>query len=416
MKDKAIIVGVFLLGLLPMSSVFPYMFTADITANIDGEDHSHSFKFNSVEEVLDTFTEEYIDEHFSDQIEKFDSTSDYASGDLTLRGLPVHVEYNTPPPDSSLTVQDDQMYTLDIEIPDAFSEPLEFTAGSLDELDEELKEFFKGEDNTVIKEVFQAMVSSTPYDPLAGNPDSLMANMIDKNYILGDNVIFGGYHSLNLFSLNPNYSSSYDGSHTVKSVTLPLHYSHVFPNNRTTLLVNMPVSRYEYDKSISYDGQVDVALKNKINDYWSMTPSVAVGGEGSQDMGSFSLVYSGFLKNQLAYPYHGWSFGVNNMAGYLQTQDLNFADYQLDYGLKNWAYENGIDMGHAWRKLLVNVGVSHTNLTGSEWYYDHYETVSLSLAKTKTEKGVRYKQLSLNTDYVYTKNYHRASLGLMYQI
>ena len=183
------------------------------------------------------------------------------------------------------------------------------------------------------------------------------------------------------------------------------------------LLINMPVSRYQYDQSVGYEAQLGIALKNKVTDRWSLTPQVAVGGEGSVDMGSISMVYSGFLKSDVVYPYNNWFFHLDNMAGYLQTQNINIDEYAMDYGLKNWAFESGGSVGYSWVHYMMDVGFSHTKIAGNvDWYYDNYNTATLSLARTKAIKGVKYRQLAVDASYVFASdNYKLVQLGLAYQ-
>ena len=271
------------LVMLPLLSLAS-MFEADVTVYHDGVATEHNFSFNSMQDAIDAFSDDFLEANFSQY-----STTDSAEGQVNLRGLTATFSYNMAQP--AMNAYGEDLSSLEIYIPGVVDQI--FYGTDKNDLDQQAEEWFKGDDggSSTITKIFQAMVSQTPYDPIAGNPNSLEADMIHLAFTTGQSIDETSLGSSNLFGIGSYYDYS-EGNNTIQSLSVPLNYAHSFASGKRILLIDIPLYFYDYDDSTSYSGEISMGLKNIINRYWSLTPTIAVGGLGSEDMGlSFPGVF-----------------------------------------------------------------------------------------------------------------------------
>jgi|GEM_PF-5771173 len=395
--------------LLPTTSIANMFDGTVYVINDDGTTNQHSFSFNSIQDAIDTFSDTYLEENFPTY-----DVNDSAYGTVNLRGLTATFSYNMATTSNNNDGATAGLSSLTLVIPGVVDEV--FYGSSKNDLDDQVKEWFKGNggETGVLTQIYQAMVSQTPYDPIAGNPNSLMADMINLAYTTGESINETTIGSGNLFGIGGQYDYS-DHYNTIQSLAVPLSYAHSFASGKRILLIDMPLYFYYYDKSTSYSGEISVGLKNIINRYWSLTPSIAVGGLGSVDMGSVSLVYSGFLNSTLNLPKNNWVFSLYNMAGYLKTGEITLDDYNIAYDLNNWAFNNGVGLHYRFNHMTTGLRYTYTNTEGDPWYDNHYQTIDIDLANNKQTDTLNYSPITLKLSYTFTNNGEKMySAGIKY--
>ena len=110
----------------------------------------------------------------------------------------------------------------------------------------QLKDFLTGKTyagSVFLKSLTQAFIDSTPIDPVAGNPNSFMATLVNNDYQNNTDILLTGDPTgLNRFSLTPRYTGNItEASHNnpkthQKSIYLPLTFAHYFNKNNRLLL------------------------------------------------------------------------------------------------------------------------------------------------------------------------------------
>ena len=107
------------------------------------------------------------------------------------------------------------------------------------------KDWLKNNHNGLLQKILKATVADTPYDMVAGNPNSLMANMADNTFQRGGGGVLGNFLSY----VSPNASTHYfkfNGDEKKASVySLPIGKTFKFDNG-SKLMFDMPV--YYTDK------------------------------------------------------------------------------------------------------------------------------------------------------------------------
>lgn len=348
------------------TSGFAAMFEGNIT--VDG--NTKHVSYNSIQELVDTFSNDGLRKLFP----AYNNNSIVTTNNLSLRGLPATFNYvgaNTE---------------LVLAVPDAGINK-SFTGATRNESEQQLRDFFKGEGNAdaLISQLLQAFVEKTPFDPIAGNPGSMMGLMIKNAFATGAGVWMnrgGEARSANFFSLTPQYSQNSIEGQKSQELVLPIGYSHYFANGNSALLFSLPIAVQKDSGSYSYNAGLSMALQQYIMKYWRVTPIISINTGGSKDLGSFALAYAGFLKSDVMLPWQNWQFGIHNMAGYLRTHPLRIRGYSIEYRLKNWTTENGLSAAYFVQNapLGVEAKYSHTDmLGGSKWYIDHYNNIGLNI-------------------------------------
>src|SRR5690606_11290026 len=139
------------------------LFDVTLSWNNNGTLVTENFSFNDAEEAIDVVDIDFIIDKWGQS--GFNETTDTAIADIKFRGVPIQ-----------LTYQQGNKLILDIPSLGIYQEFTDDPQGD-DALDQ-LKDFLveKGE-NEILTQINKAAAASTSFDPVAGNPSSLMSTM-----------------------------------------------------------------------------------------------------------------------------------------------------------------------------------------------------------------------------------------------
>jgi phage-related protein len=281
--------------------------------------------------------------------------------------------------------------------------------GTSKQIQDKVENYFKTSGGkSFLKSLFSTTVATTPYDPIAGNPSSYMARLINNNFNLATTTQFGnGYDDLNLFSINPSFKdySAGDNDTTVKQTILPLRDTY-YLSDHTALIFDMPITLLQADKTSTYTLTLGFGVAHQIIDSknftWSILPSLHAGATGSMDLGSATILYDGAVANRLTVPYQKFTFGYTNDLSWLQTQSVNVGDIEIPYDIENWATQNGLDMSYHINSDYI-VGGYYTRmdiLSGQRWYIPSSNEVGVKFNITNKHNGATYNQLTASLGYL----------------
>lgn len=356
------------------------------------------------ESIIDLF-DHYEDGTLDSIINGYDDTK-AAFGQIDFRGIPM-------------TLQFDDNAVLTFNVPDAGINNMTFDGGNQEASFELLKDWLKDNKDGLMKKILKAGVENTPYDMVAGNPNSLMATMTDTSFQRAGGGVLGNFVSY----ISPNASEhSFDFDGTTKKAkvySLPLAKTFKFGESGYALLFDMPLTYADLDGSVSYAAQLGLGLKiplvNNDTVKWNLIPAGRVGAIGSEDMLSGGLLYSGTLTSDLQITSGKFTYGLTNMAGYIRDYSLKIDDYEIEYDLQNSVFKNGVslrwDFADRW---ALNGSYSYTFYTGSELFIDDYHDTGLALIR-KFEKGSIFSGMALVGNYSFGSNdYHAYRLGISF--
>ena len=349
------------------------------------------------ESVIDLF-DRYEDGTLDSIISGYDDTK-ASFGQIDFRGIPM-------------TLRFDDNAVLTFNVPDADIHNMTFDGGSQEESFQLLKDWLKNNKDGLMKKILKAGVEKTPYDMVAGNPNSLMATMTDNSFQRAGGGVLGNFVSY----ISPNasqHSFDFDGdTKKAKVYSLPLAKTFNFGNSGYALLFDMPLTYADMDGSVSYAVQLGLGLKIPVinNDKmsWNLIPAGRVGAIGSEDMLSGGILYSGTLTSDLQIPVGNFTYGLTNMVGYIRDYSLKVDDYEIEYDLQNTIFKNGVSVRWDFAdKWALNGSYAYTFYSGSELFIDDYHDTGVALVR-KFDKGSFFSGMALVGNYAFGSNDYQA--------
>lgn len=349
------------------------------------------------ESVIDLF-DRYEDGTLDSIISGYDDTK-ASFGQIDFRGIPM-------------TLRFDDNAVLTFNVPDADIHNMTFDGGSQEESFQRLKDWLKNNKDGLMKKILKAGVEKTPYDMVAGNPNSLMATMTDNSFQRAGGGVLGNFVSY----ISPNasqHSFDFDGdTKKAKVYSLPLAKTFNFGNSGYALLFDMPLTYADMDGSVSYAAQLGLGLKIPVinNDKmsWNLIPAGRVGAIGSEDMLSGGILYSGTLTSDLQIPVGNFTYGLTNMVGYIRDYSLKVDDYEIEYDLQNTIFKNGVSVRWDFAdKWALNGSYAYTFYSGSELFVDEYHDTGVALVR-KFDKGSFFSGMALVGNYAFGSNDYQA--------
>jgi hypothetical protein len=304
------------------------------------------------------------------------TTNSAAVADVSLRGVPATISYNA------------NSATLRLVIP-SIGVDESFAGATRDQSQDMALDWLKGGGGSAMTRFLQQAVASTPVDPMAGNPNSLMNQMgaADFGAALGGaggtGSSFGATGTGSRFGAMARFGSYSASGYDTTVWSLPLGYEYGFSNGME-LVVDAPITLVETSGAQSYSGSVGLGLRIPIalpweSVKWSLTPVLRGGGVGSVDAGAVGGMWSGSVTSVLDLRVDEASTAtIGNMVSRLQTLPIDVAGYNVSYELTNFMFRNGLIYTRRlteWggRQVSGSVFVVDTRFTGDALYVNSYQ-------------------------------------------
>lgn len=348
----------------------------------------------SFKSILDLF-DKYEDGELNTIINGYDKMAP-ASGSINFRGIMMYLDF-------------DSSNNLNFKVPNI---DIDMTFNSIDGTQESsfdaLTDYLKANQDDLLKKILNATVSETPYDLVAGNPNSMMSMMVNSSYNIAQNNLYGAMVSY----LSPNASQhnfSFQGQDVEATIlSLPLGYSFNFGNSGWALVLDMPLTYMDIDGSVSYAAQLGISLNIPCTSYWNLVVSGRAGAIGSEDMLSGGALFGGSVASNLKVPVGKWEFGMTNLAGIIKDFSLKVADYEIEYDLQNYAFKNGLSVAYNFTdKYSTMLEYNYTFYTGDDLFIDKYNEITFYLTRL-FEKGSFVEGISLVGNYTFDGDIYKA--------
>jgi hypothetical protein len=220
-------------------------------------------------------------------------------------------------------------------------------------------------------------LADTAGDPLAGNPNALMNQMIAGDF--GHAVADATGASQPGASLDARFGSFSGSGLTSNNISLPLGYSWRL-SARDGLDLDVPLSITDTSGAKSYSGNVGVLWRHRVLTNWTLQPSVRFGGVGSADLGSAAGAWSVGLNSTVKFDLPAsWQLVVANGITYISSIPVSIGKYSIDYKLSNVVFRNGLiatrDLGFKLANLPMrgSLFIVDTRFTGDAVYTSSYQ-------------------------------------------
>lgn len=388
-------VTVLMLGSLPASA-------ADLfSVTVDTEGVTQGAGSNDIRDLVD-----FIENGNYQDINAAYTLMSIATSLYNFRGVPATVEYPTAGS------------TLIFEIPSiGISETFSEATRALSE--EALIDFLEANQNGILTALLQELARTSPVDPVAGNPNSLMSKMVaadfDNATTVGPGNSFkatssgeGDEDAPNLIGLQARFGRFAAGDFNSNVIDLPFSYVVPLADPRYAVSFDVPLTVVSTEGSRSYAGSLGLGARLPVLDNWFVTPAFRFGATGSLTVGGAALLYSGSITSNYEFEVAGVDFSLGNGFTAIQTAPLSFSDADLDYDLTNFVFRNGLgasgDTGFTlfsepvtWEAAIVN-----TQFLGDKLFVKGATDVSVSFGTEASENGLTWDSLRLGLTYTFT--------------
>ncbi|MCQ2966604.1 MAG: hypothetical protein MJ250_07720 [Alphaproteobacteria bacterium] len=366
---------------------------AVIDMKISQSGYSQQKDFKNVMDVIDAFNDGELDKYYSG------FNQDLASnGYLNFRGIQVNMAF-----DGARSIGSGK---LTVDIP-SIGYHKEYTATdsnlTLKSAFKQFKEDLKKNHDDLLKKLLKEGVSHTPYDAIAGNPSSLLSQMVTmstNNGILSTTSYDDGYVVMLSPSASHHEVRMAGKKTTIDQYTLPLGYAFKFGNG-WALGFDMPLSYTDTDGSKTYTGQIGLTVQAPIYkadpiktdgefvskpgfEAWYLIPAFRIGATGSEDLLSGGALYMGSLTSKMVFNITDrFGFDIVNMGSKSKSYKLDIQGYEIDYDIDSNIFKNGINIRtNLSKNFNLDVYFYDTRFKGkTKMYIDHYDEVGFKITK-----------------------------------
>lgn len=380
----------------------------DLTVTTEGVSGQSSY--SNIEDLFDV-----VDDVAFDSINSSYTDTSIATALLNVRGVPVVMEF----PDSGPTLVF-RVESLGVEET--------FTGADRDASEAALRDFLENEGQYIIDDLLEEFVATTPFDPVAGNPNSLQSNMVTTSHEIGTaigdepSLVPRGNNqtkSATLTGVNARFGAYTVDGKNVDVFTLPIKQQFALDDTGMALIFQAPLTVVNTDGSYSGSGILASGIRVPILPNWSVTPSASFGAVASRDAGSLALMYGANVTSNVAFPVFGLRGTLGNTLGITQTLPTDYGDFTAGYDLTNIITRNGVgisgDVEVMETELSWEASVANTQFFGDEVYIDNYTDIAVSFGMDTAIDGVLWEQLRVGVTYTFSnKDYDGFRLNLGY--
>jgi len=287
-----------------------------------------------------------------------------------------------------------------------------FSAQTADETFAQLKAFLTQSDVAGLIQRESARVSA--FDPVAGNPASLMARAVawdffNAFYPFASNVTGGSAMIAQvggtpagaapgpfrpLPGIGARYDRFTDQGQATQGFTLPLSYtfrSDLDP--RRQFAINLPLTVVDIDGARAYLGTLNASLRLPVARNWALTGALGYSQVRATDLGTAGQLGSIALTSAYVFRTGFGDLALGNMVGYYKTISGTIGGIKTDSGIANTVLRNGLLWSEraAWlgSGMTIEYTLVNTHYLGSELYLKNYTEIGVNVGSNKRADSVR---------------------------
>jgi len=315
--------------------------------------------------------------------------------------------------------------TLIVSIPQA-GVTQTFTGATRDDSLTIFKDFIR--DAGTNHQLLKAYARFSPIDPIAGNPNSLMAQMPQADYLLGHLSPLSGCDCC--WSAQPIVRQVQIGTYVARAfskgfdttvVTLPLRYS-FSPDLRWAFILDALVTYLRNGGASSVVSSLGVGLRVPIGENWSLTPVVRGGFGGTLDLCTSGTFVSTGATSVFNYKIFDCVFSLTNYAGFINSTNFWMTGVNFNYNLHSWVLKNGFSITSCdaftlcQRPINFSVSFIDSYFTKNHLFIRHYDEVGVSLIANCLIPHLEYDCLTCGFAYQFgEKEYKAYQFNFVYQ-
>lgn len=385
----------------------------DITVRVG--DIVDTRSFNSFSDLL-----QIAEDGAYEQINAAYQEGQAAFAELNLRGLGAEITYAGAGSD------------LELSIP-GIDFARTFTGETRAQSEAALEAFLKNNSDELLTDILNELAASTAVDPVAGNPSSLQARLIDAAFSMGSSVgadlgartevEIGPVGSQSLFGFGAKAGRYTADEFEMDVVNVPLSYKMPLTDAGTILSFSLPLTYMKTEDAATYSASFGVGLQLPVTSNWSLTPAIRAGATGSADLGAAGVMYTGSLTSSLRFALGSATLELGNMGAIVQTLPNPSVDgYSVEYDLTNFVTRNGLSISTPLpfdaigSPLALEVSATNTQLFGDDLFIENYTDVAASIGTTGRGGPLSWDGGSLGVTYTFSdEDFQGLKLNFGYQ-
>jgi hypothetical protein len=249
-----------------------------------------------------------------------------------------------------------------------------FTGATRDEATERFNRFLTGrEDPAGMRRVIKEWVATSPVDPVAGNPASLLGRSVAADLDLATRLPgddggmaprVAGWHGSAGLGFDDHQLRDFE----TRGYSLPLGLSYAFGEDGPEAFLQAPLAINETNGAHTFLLSLAAGLRLPVvatpDLRWSVTPSLRLGAGGSERVGGGGILASGALGSDLRLALGPFTLGLGNSIGRTQIEPLKIDDVELPYHVRSWAFRNSLSLSRPVGQvggMSLGLGVSFTD-------------------------------------------------------
>lgn len=301
-----------------------------------------------------------------------------------------------------------------------------FTGGTREESLKLFKDFIR--DGGDHHRIFKGYPKYSPIDPIAGNPNSLMAQIAQSDYLLGKLSPLTGCDCswtaqpiVHQFQAGLNAGRGFSGGFDTTAVTMPNRYSYS-SDLHWAFIVDLPLTYIRNGGASSLFGSMGFGLRVPATNFWSLTPIVRFGTGGTLDLCTAGNFVSAGIVSALNFIMHDYVLTLTNYASYISSVNFWLTGVDFSYRLHNYIFKNGLSLTSC-RGLTLFDRTIHFSIVfidsffaKDRLYIRHYDEVGIYLITNYLNPCLSYDSASLGFAYQFgQKGFKGLNLQISYQ-
>lgn len=347
-----------------------------LTVTVDGMRANESYK--SVEDAFGLLGSQTVSGYFSGF---FNTYTDASAASAQINYLDVGIRYGFEANSNTVTLA----------VP-ATGFTRSFTSDNRQNSNRLLRDFLRDNGDVVLQDIEKFRIQNSPSSPVAGNPSSLQASLVDQSFTAlttdapgpaAPGGSAGSKASSGVTQIGFEGGTFSTGRLNGSNYTLPISYAMNLGGKNNELRFSLPITYTILDGSKIYSGSFGVNYRQGLTDNLSIQSGFSYGVVYSEDLLQLVQLASATIGLSYRFDLGGATVTPAVLVGQVNSLGLKISDYSFDpdidsYTLKiGQVVENDVQMfGYPVR---VQAFAAHTKLLGEKFFVQNYTDFGVNL-------------------------------------
>ncbi len=346
--------------------------TVELTVSVDGQSADSSY--SSVQDALGLLGPQTVSGYFSSFVNGYTDTS---AAFAQVSYLDVGIRYGF----------DANSNTVSLSIP-ATGFSRSFTSDTRQNSNRLLRDFLRENGDQVLRDIEKYRVENSPSSPIAGNPSSLQASIIDQSFstLTSDaplsSAAGGGKPAGGAAQIGFEAGSFSTGRLNGSNYTVPFSYDLDVGSKGSQLRLSVPITYTILDGSKIYSGSFGATYRMALTERLSIQSGFTYGVVYSEDLLQLVQLAGATVGASYRIDLGGATLTPAILLGQINSLGIKIGKYSFDPDIESYTVkvgqivENDVSMfGHPVR---VQGFAAYTQLLGQDFFVQNYVDFGLN--------------------------------------